>query len=106
MEQVRVWHDSPASCATLREVCRWRITEADASWFRLLASVGLVGIPNRSGTELAEELWRSDYYTDDEIARRARITIATVKALRRTVFRDAQWVSQAAGKYAKAYRLV
>lgn len=103
LELVKQWHTAPTSCATLKRVCEWRL-EDGYGWMALLREVKLLPVAER-GTARAETLWRSGFYTDEEIAVRCGMTITTAKALRRTTFREAHWASQAAGKNVKAYRL-
>ena len=104
--QVRAWLVSPASTSTLRAVCRWRLEEENYGWRALLREMGLVHLGEQTGCERAEQLWREGFHTDEAIAKQTDMVIATVKSLRRTVFRESQWASQAAGKHVKAYRLV
>lgn len=102
-EQVRQWRAAPTSCATLKRVCAWRL-EDHYGWMALLREVGVLPLWP-TGASRAETLWRSGFFTDHEIAQQCGLTLASTKALRRTTFRDAQWASQAAGRYEKAYRL-
>jgi hypothetical protein len=105
IDQVRRWHASPVSCATLRLVCGWRVKDDD-DWHALVGELGGVTLIHRGGAQRAEELWLSGFYTFEELAREAQITIGTARALKRTTFRTREWASRATGKNERAYRLV
>lgn len=104
-EQVREWFRADETCATLRRVCLWRLKD-DAGWHGLCRDLGLVELPAVTGCQRAEDLWREQYWTDADLAKEAKLTIATVKALRRTKLRNEPWATQAVGRHLKAYRLL
>lgn len=105
LDQVKRWLVSPVSCATMRLVCGWRLKDDD-EWHSLVAELGSVTLTHVNGTQRAEALWLSGFYTCEEVASRAHITIGTAKALKRTTFRDREWATKAMGKHQRAYRLV
>jgi hypothetical protein len=91
--------------ATTRFVCWMRLRDPEG-WRGLLGELKLLDMEPISATDRAVHLWRQDFWTDDALAKETGLKGATLKALRRTRFRQATWSSRSAGHYQRAYHLV